>query len=310
MMAVYGVPQLTGRAQQAYATLDPSDAQSYNGVKAAILRRYINEETYKKRFRALKFKHGQSPTELVTRLSDIAGKWLKACKTIEDVQDAVVKEQLLSALPDDVRVWVSERKPNTATEAGQLAEDYLKARSFNTLQKTERQPPGPCPRCSEHGHWARHCPYNPRQEGAPTAKGQPPRPPPTPSNYHRYRRTPASQPTDLMPCPFLDEVKCFNCNEKGHLVSNCPQKALFCSLLPAEASKQQERVCHHGTVNGIYMQDIVADPEGGDGQTHYHLLHSWRRNHVPPCRRKDLRWKYIFHHTGSSSGQSYQLQPS
>ena len=54
----------------------------------------------------------------------------------------------------------------------------------------------------------------------------------------------------------------------------------------------------------------MADPEGGDGQTHYHLLHSWRLNHVPPCRHKDLRWKKIFHHTGSSSGQSYQLQPS
>ena len=44
-------PQLTGKAQQAYAALDPDDAESYASVKAAILRRYnINDETYRKRF--------------------------------------------------------------------------------------------------------------------------------------------------------------------------------------------------------------------------------------------------------------------
>ena len=54
MMRVYGVkedrwafklaPQLTGRAQQAYAALNVDDAAQYKQVKAAILRRYdINE---------------------------------------------------------------------------------------------------------------------------------------------------------------------------------------------------------------------------------------------------------------------------
>ena len=32
-------PQLTGKAQQAYATLNPDDAKIYDTVKAAILRR-------------------------------------------------------------------------------------------------------------------------------------------------------------------------------------------------------------------------------------------------------------------------------
>jgi len=57
-MRVYGVredrwafklaPQLTGRAQQAYAALNADDAAKYEKVKAAILRRYdISEETYR-----------------------------------------------------------------------------------------------------------------------------------------------------------------------------------------------------------------------------------------------------------------------
>ena len=60
-------PQLTGKAQEAYAALTPEEAQSYPSVKSAILRRYnINDETYRKRFRSLKLRSGQTPTEITT----------------------------------------------------------------------------------------------------------------------------------------------------------------------------------------------------------------------------------------------------
>ena len=63
-------PQLTGKAPQAYASLDTDDAKSYNAVKAAILCRYnINDETYRLRFRGLKYKIGQTPTEIRSYLS-------------------------------------------------------------------------------------------------------------------------------------------------------------------------------------------------------------------------------------------------
>ena len=104
-------PQLTGRAQQAYAALDPSNAECYATVKAAILRRNnINDETYRQRFRSYKYKVGQTPTEIATRLTDLAGRWLKDSSTMEEVKDAVVKEQLLAVLPEDIRMWVKERK--------------------------------------------------------------------------------------------------------------------------------------------------------------------------------------------------------
>ena len=63
-------PQLTGKAQQAYAALPPDEAKTYDAVKRAILRRYnINEETYRQRFHKLKARDGESPKELLTRLS-------------------------------------------------------------------------------------------------------------------------------------------------------------------------------------------------------------------------------------------------
>ena len=145
-------PQLTGKAQQAYAVLGSEDARSYALVKAVILRRYnINEETYRKRFRSLTLKPGETPVEMVTRLNDLATKWLKDNMSADEIRDAVVKEQLLTSLPEHIRIWVSERKPKTSEEAGQLAEDYRQAHS------TQMQPPGRCPKCGESGHWAKDC---------------------------------------------------------------------------------------------------------------------------------------------------------
>ena len=42
--------------------------------------------------------------------------------------DVIVVEQLLATLPEEMRIWVRERKPTLSAQAGQLAEDYLQAR--------------------------------------------------------------------------------------------------------------------------------------------------------------------------------------
>ena len=110
MMRVYGVkedrwafklaPQLTGRAQQAYAALNVDDAAQYKQVKAAILRRYdINEETYRQRFRTTRKKEGEAYVELAIRLQDLLKKWVAECETVEAVLEKVTTEQLLKKTP-------------------------------------------------------------------------------------------------------------------------------------------------------------------------------------------------------------------
>jgi hypothetical protein len=67
LMTVYGMeqsrcaiklaPQLTGKAQQAYAAMNADAAADYVQVKSAILRRYdICDETYRQRFRSTRVK--------------------------------------------------------------------------------------------------------------------------------------------------------------------------------------------------------------------------------------------------------------
>ena len=104
-------PQLTGKAQQAYAALPPDDATAYDAVKLAIPRRYnINEETYRQRFIKLEPKEGESPQELITRLTDLATRWTKGCTSKEELLDLMVREQFLSILPEDVRVQNGNRR--------------------------------------------------------------------------------------------------------------------------------------------------------------------------------------------------------
>ena len=153
-------PQLVGKAQQAYAAMQPDKARDYSELKAAILRRYdITEESYRQRFRALTPKSGETYREIKARLQDLAEKWLKACTTPEALMDQVILEQLLNTLPQEVRVWVRERKPKTSEEASQLADDYVQARGRNpkNLGKKPVERQAACETCGKPGHQARDC---------------------------------------------------------------------------------------------------------------------------------------------------------
>ena len=246
-------PQLTGKAQQAYAVMPAEVARDYDELKTAILRRYdISEETYRQRFRTTKLNSGETQRELVTRLHDLAGRWAKDCTDVKDLLDLVVKEQFLGTLPSEARLWVSERKPKTSSEAGEMADDYMHARQTvrdpSTPEKAGKAPPGKCPRCGEPDHWARDCPKTGGR---------------SPSNEQRRQ-------------PERDGVRCYKCQEFGHIVAQCPVKAaLYCgergesedSFAGAALDMQTpdtkaERDCsvyRCGTVEGAPVSDILLD---------------------------------------------------
>ena len=237
-------PQLTGKAQQAYAAMAADSARRYDVLKAAILRRYnINEETYRRRFRETKLKAGKTPRELAIRLSDLAGRWAKDCTGAAGVLDLVVKEQLLSALPEDARLWVSEHKPKTSKEAGQLAEDFLQARQ--SVSRTPAKPFGgepprtPCPKCGQAGHWARDCPRA-RSGG------------PAPSKEQAAKQEREAPP-----------VRCYNCKQRGHVAAKCPSNAaLFCQVEEQANDSTPQRIVkeahRHGIVEGVHVSNTCS----------------------------------------------------
>ena len=245
----YLAPYLTGKAQQAYAALSPDDAKAYDAIKEAVLRRYdINEETYRQRFRKLRSQEGESPLEVITRLRDLATRWARESKSRDDLLDLMVMEQFLAILPDDIRVSVLERQPKDCDEAGRFAGSYLQARS-RTITWRDRKltaPVNKCPRCEKHGHWARNCPKHRDVDGRDSER--------QPSSLHQTTTPKNSRPQGRN----MAEVRCYNCNEKGHFSSSCPRRLLYCGRAKVQ-TKGEERVHRRGIVNGVYCTKILVD---------------------------------------------------
>ena len=154
-------PQLSGRAQLAFAALPTTDSGDYEAIKAAILARYdINEEAYRRRFRTATRKGGESNRELAVRLMDLQGKWLRRHQTMEQVQEAIGIEQFLDTLETVKRLWVMEKKPETCIRAGELADEYELARRVDSglnVMNPVVSDPVKCSFCGILGHEEGQC---------------------------------------------------------------------------------------------------------------------------------------------------------
>ena len=158
-------PRLTGKAQKAFAGMEDEEAGDYDALKAAILRRYdINEETYRQRLRTVSRRRDESYREMATRAMELTRKWMKECNKAQDCFECITVEQLLNSMNEEVRVWVTERKPKTCAEAGELADDYVQTRRNGKTETYEiaarsstSKVPVKCFTCGKEGHRAHDC---------------------------------------------------------------------------------------------------------------------------------------------------------
>ena len=67
--------------------------------------------------------------ELEVRLDDTFDKWTKPKEhSSEELADFMVMEQLIESTKREAQLRVCERKPKTAKEAGEMADDYYLTR--------------------------------------------------------------------------------------------------------------------------------------------------------------------------------------
>ena len=118
-------------------------------------------------------------------------------------------EQLLSIMPTDLKIWVSERKPKDSSEAGELADDYVRARgrdgSMKVLSGDQKKEVRKCHNCGKEGHIARYC-LRTNQD----------------KQHNGVEVKKENEKTDQK------KVKCYNYGQLGHISTKCLEKALFC----------------------------------------------------------------------------------
>ncbi|KAI8506517.1 hypothetical protein Bbelb_159440 [Branchiostoma belcheri] len=108
---------LTGKALEVYSRLSNEDAQDYDKVKVALLKRYnLTEDGFRNKFRQNKPDKGESPEQFLVRLTSYLDRWVELSKTTKDyesLRDLFVKEQFMDACPPDLAIHLSERNPDS-----------------------------------------------------------------------------------------------------------------------------------------------------------------------------------------------------
>ncbi|XP_070203545.1 uncharacterized protein [Littorina saxatilis] len=123
---------LKGKAREAYTQLPDEEAEEYDCVKTAILRRFqLTAEAYRRKFRGAKKEPSEKSKEYLTRLDLFVTRWVELSKRegrTTDMRELVLLEKFLEGLPADQARFVRERDPVDTADAVKSASLFEEAR--------------------------------------------------------------------------------------------------------------------------------------------------------------------------------------
>ncbi|XP_068105623.1 uncharacterized protein [Hyperolius riggenbachi] len=191
-------PLLRYKALDAFAELPAEKDNDYAAIKDAIITKYqLTPEAYRKKFRAWQKKSSDSYRDVASSLLTTLRQWtLGLTKGSYGVlEDLIVLEQFLNICPADVRQFVLERKPASATVAADLAETFATTRVSDA-------------RRTASSSWRGGQSNTLADSPAPVSR--PPQRPPSA----------AAAPRPAAP----GEVTCHYCRQPGHMKFDCPER--------------------------------------------------------------------------------------
>ena len=120
---------LHGIALDVYNRQPVNETSNYDSLKEALLRRFLlTEEGFREKLRTAKPERGESFGQFMTRLEGYLNRWIElghVDKTYQGLKDALLKEQAMSVVTRNLRIFIMERKPKDIGEMSILAEQYL-----------------------------------------------------------------------------------------------------------------------------------------------------------------------------------------
>nr|XP_054765748.1 uncharacterized protein LOC129272660 [Lytechinus pictus] len=210
------VPLLSGKAREAYTRVSPDYVGNYNIVKEAILRRYdLTAEAYRAKFRDHYVKRDETYLEYSVQLTDLLSRWLEGANAAWDLnrlKQQILKEQMLTKVPYDLKVWLLDHEPDTLEEMARLADQYMTSRKT----KSGGGKPGG---------------YSPMRNvgAAQQIGGREDR-----SQYSSNGRGDRANQNKRYTQGNNRPQRCYKCDKLGHIAVNCPNK-------PSDSRERNEK---------------------------------------------------------------------
>ena len=117
--------QLSPKALKAFTRLSLEDSRDYDVVKRTILSYYkLDAHAYLKSFRTQRRTGNETYKMFLNRMSETFSYWQEAkdINSLQSLSDAILAEQFLQSLPENVRSFVRARQPKCAAECADYAD--------------------------------------------------------------------------------------------------------------------------------------------------------------------------------------------
>ncbi|XP_078246503.1 uncharacterized protein LOC144588161 [Pogona vitticeps] len=239
---------ISGSLAEVYAEMPEELMKDFAEFKKLVFVRHgINAEQLRQRFRSLTKKPEQTFTQVGAQLVRLLEKWLsqEGTETYEQLKDLIALEQFYSVLHGELKFQVRERKPKSVAAAAEIADFISQIRKPLGEGKSVGKPKETYSKYSQG-------PGKSQQGGGAHGEGKP--------SDMKLR------PQILEGKPKQDEReskytrKCYFCQGKGHLISECEKLRQLKGMVPQESSgtKPKAVFCVQKEQGSVSLREPVA----------------------------------------------------
>ncbi|XP_078239566.1 uncharacterized protein LOC144585994 [Pogona vitticeps] len=239
---------ISGSLAEVYAEMPEELMKDFAEFKKLVFARHgINAEQLRQRFRSLTKKPEQTFTQVGAQLVRLLEKWLlqEGTETYEQLKDLIALEQFYSVLQGELKFQVRERKPKSVAAAAEIADFISQIRKPLGEGKSVGKPKETYSKYSQG-------PGKSQQGGGAHGEGKP--------SDMKLR------PQILEGKPKQDEReskytrKCYFCQGKGHLISECEKLKQLKGMVPQNSSgtKPKAVFCVQKEQGSVSLREPVA----------------------------------------------------
>uniref|UniRef100_A0ABM5GF55 ribonuclease H n=1 Tax=Pogona vitticeps TaxID=103695 RepID=A0ABM5GF55_9SAUR len=239
---------ISGSLAEVYAEMPEELMKDFAEFKKLVFARHgINAEQLRQRFRSLTKKPEQTFTQVGAQLVRLLEKWLsqEGTETYEQLKDLIALEQFYSVLHGELKFQVRERKPRSVAAAAEIADFISQIRKPLGEGKSVGKPKETYSKYSQG-------PGKSQQGGGAHGEGK---------------------PSDMKPRPQILEGKpkqdereskytrkCYFCQGKGHLISECEKLKQLKGMVPQDSSgtKPKAVFCVQKEQGSVSLREPVA----------------------------------------------------